>query len=131
MSKLLDVLATWHRPSGAAAHRFLAITSILSGLCSALVVLYHHVTIICVQLVEFIELINPTRPLAHIESACGELERMRVRVRTALSRRTGEPRSVLVILAVCLRYGHREESDDHTFLLVRRNQTLLGSCSRS
>ena len=40
----------------------------------------------------------------------------------------GVPAFVLVILAVCRRYGHRSEPDDHASLLIRRQLVSMGSC---
>lgn len=48
-------------------------------------------------------------------------------LRVAISRRPGILTFVLLLLAVCLRYGRREEPDDHAFLPIRRYQTSLGA----
>jgi hypothetical protein len=53
---------------------------------------------------------------------------MLVLVLAALSRQPNALAFVLVILAVCLRYGRRSEPDGHAFLPMRRYQTSLGSC---
>jgi hypothetical protein len=54
-----------------------------------------------------------------------------VRVQTALSRHPDALMFVLIMLAVCLRYGRREEPGDHAFLPTRRYQTSLGICPQS
>jgi hypothetical protein len=53
---------------------------------------------------------------------------MLVRVLAAMSQHPDALTFVLVVLAVCLRYGRRSESDDHAFPPMRRNPTFSGSC---
>ena len=50
------------------------------------------------------------------------------RVLAATSRRPDALTFLLLMLAACLRYGHREEPDDHALLSLRRNLTSMGSC---
>jgi len=52
-------------------------------------------------------------------------------LRTAVFRRLSVRTFVLLLLAVCRRYGHRAEPDDHTFLYVRRYLTSMGSCPQA
>lgn len=52
-----------------------------------------------------------------------------VRVLAALSRRPDVRTFVLVMLAVCLRYGRREESDDYALPAPCRHERSLGSCA--
>ena len=51
-------------------------------------------------------------------------------VLTALSQHLNVLTFVLVMLAVCLRYGRRAEPDDCAFLPMRRNLMSMGSCPR-
>lgn len=50
-----------------------------------------------------------------------------VALRVASVRRLDIRTYVLVLIAVCRRYGHRAEPDDHSSLPVRRHLTCLGS----
>lgn len=50
-----------------------------------------------------------------------------VALRVASVRRLDIRTYVLVLIAVCRRYGHRAEPDDHNSLPVRRHLTCLGS----
>jgi hypothetical protein len=54
------------------------------------------------------------------------LSMLLVRVLAALSRMFNAVNSVLVMIAACLRYGHRQEPDDHHSLPARRYQSWPG-----
>jgi len=66
--------------------------------------------------------------LRFIDGILAALRLMLVLVLTALSQQLDALDFVLVILAACLRYGRREEPDDHAFLPMRRFQMSLGRC---
>jgi hypothetical protein len=66
--------------------------------------------------------------LRFIDGILAALRLMLVLVLTALSQQLAAHTLVLVILAACLRFGRREEPDNHAFLPMRRNQTSLGRC---
>jgi hypothetical protein len=66
--------------------------------------------------------------LRFIDGILAALRLMLVLVLSALSQQPDALAFVLVILATCLRYGRREEGDDHAFLLIRRFQISLGRC---
>jgi hypothetical protein len=65
----------------------------------------------------------------------GALGLMLVRLRSALSQRSGALKSTLVQLTIGLRYTHRNEPDDDCWLPPRPNEALIwtypGSCPRS
>ena len=62
-----------------------------------------------------------------IDGILAALRLLLVLVLTALTRQLNARTFVLVMLAVCLRYGRRTEPGDHAFLPMRRNLTSLGS----
>lgn len=66
-----------------------------------------------------------------LDGILAALRLMVVLVLAALSRHPDALIFVLVMLAACLRYGRREEPDDHASLPTRRYQTSLGSCPQS
>lgn len=66
--------------------------------------------------------------LRFIDGSLAALRLMLVLVLATLSQQLDALDFVLVILAACLRYGRREEPDDHAFLPMRRNKTSLGWC---
>ena len=68
--------------------------------------------------------------LRFIDGILAALRLMLVLVLTALSQQLDALAFVLVMLAVCLRYGRREEPDELAFLPMRRNQTSLERCPK-
>jgi hypothetical protein len=64
------------------------------------------------------------------DRAIGALLLLRMLVRTALNHRPNARAVVLLILAICRRYGRRSEPDDHDPLLIRRRLVSMGSCPR-
>jgi len=63
-----------------------------------------------------------------LDGILAALRYMLGRVLAAISRQPAALAFVLVVLATCLRYGRRSDTDDHAFLPTRRYQTSLGSC---
>jgi hypothetical protein len=61
-----------------------------------------------------------------IDGILAALRLLLVLVLTALSQHLDALTFVLVMLAVCLRYGRRTEPGDHAYLPMRRNLTSMG-----
>lgn len=64
--------------------------------------------------------------LRFVNGIIAALRLMLIRVLAALSRLVDATNFVLVMIAACLRYGHRQDPDDHHSLPARRYQSWLG-----
>jgi hypothetical protein len=69
--------------------------------------------------------------LRFVDGIMAALRLMLVRVLAALSRFINAANLVLVIIAACLRFGHRDEPGDNDSLFARRYQSLPGTVPTS
>jgi hypothetical protein len=88
--------------------------------------LYPGYSYYCAPLPTWLEPDDRERLQRFVGGIIAVLSLVLVRVLAALSRMVNAVNLVLVMIAACLRYGHRQEPDDHNSLPARRYQSWPG-----